>query len=91
MAVLVEKKIYLALITDIDSEEEEADLMLLHPPLPATNFTWSENSCGYVAPLPHIIAKVSVAEAGTAYSISKKEVSRLKNIAKLRRKSLKTH
>lgn len=44
VAVLVEKKSYIGLITDVDIQEQEADLMLLHPPLPAHHFTWSEDT-----------------------------------------------
>lgn len=62
MAILVESKIFIGLISDIEHEEGEAEVSLLDPPLPATHFQWSENLLSYVTPLSHIIVMVDLIE-----------------------------
>lgn len=82
VAVKVNKKIYLGLITDIDLNEEEADLSLLFPPLPSSIFTFSEEVPSYVASLAELICPVTVNEKGNNFHLSVGQILKIKQAAK---------
>lgn len=62
VAVLVETKIYVGLVSDVNEEDGEVDLSLLHPPLPATVYSWAENLLSHVVPSNHIVCEVNLLE-----------------------------
>lgn len=62
VAVMVESKIYIAFVSDVNEDEGEAELTLMTPPIPAKVFEWSESTLGYIAPIFDIICSVNLKE-----------------------------
>lgn len=87
VAVSIQSKIYIGLITDINPEEKEADLSLLFPPLPTSTLSWSEDVESYVAPLPTLLAPVQLKEMqNNFYEFPVKEIINLRLLAEAKKK-----
>ena len=53
---------FVGLITDMDSDNQEADVSILRPPLPADIFHWPKNLVNMAIPMPHILSQVELSE-----------------------------
>lgn len=58
----VGRKKIIGYVTDAQEEDGEVELTLLHPKLPASNFTWPDDLNTDIVPDPHIITNVSMIE-----------------------------
>lgn len=90
VGVLVDKKVYIGLLTDAHDEEREADVMLLDPPLPSCVFSWPSEMRSFSIPYPHIICYVDVMEYNNEnkYNVELGQILALKQKGNIRYKSL---
>lgn len=90
VAVMVESKIFVALVTDFDEENHEAEVSLLAPPIPATVFSFSENILSYIAPVNDILCNIDLVELnGSKYQMESKNVSVLRKLARVQKSNKK--
>lgn len=62
VVVRVNSKKYAGLLTDVDLQEQEAEVSLLRPYLPAETFHWPASLASMAIPLPHVLCKVDLSE-----------------------------
>ncbi|KAK3911370.1 Trigger factor [Frankliniella fusca] len=71
------KNRYVALVTDVNLQEEEADLLMLMPKLPAKEFRWPKEIKTAVVPLPHILCEVTLSETQGLFRFTENDVLKL--------------
>lgn len=70
---------YLGLITDLNEDEQECDVTLLTPNLPATIFQFPDSLLSFIVPFPHILCPVTLQEMPeNKYEISKSDLNTVK-------------
>ncbi len=90
VSVLIDVKIYIGLITDTNDAEQEAELLLLSPPLPSKVFSWPSEEATYVAPYTHLLDYVNLIENSMYnYEIATKDILKLRQLGNVRIKTLK--
>lgn len=61
VVVKINRKKFLSFITD-KTEENEVEVSVLHPKLPATTFRWPDDLNAVIVPLPDVLCVVHVSE-----------------------------
>lgn len=77
------RKVYLGLITDINLDDEEAEVALLFPPIPSTNFTFSEDLPSHVISLSDLVCRVTLQEKGNKFVLHSGYLKLIKQKANL--------
>lgn len=62
VVVNIDRKHFVAQVTDINLEHAEAEVTILKPRLPADEFVWPEDLNAMFVPIPHIICPVQLME-----------------------------
>ncbi|XP_034255204.1 uncharacterized protein LOC117653549 [Thrips palmi] len=71
------KNRYIGLVTDLYSEEGEADLSLLMPRLPSKQFKWPRDMKTVTVPLPHILCQVELLEKEEVVTLTTTDLEKL--------------
>ena len=88
VADIIADKIYIAWTTDANDDDQELELVVLHPPLPSTEFHWPEDMSTHVAPYPHVLSYVDITQMEDKFILPANDVSKQKQQAALRKKKI---
>lgn len=81
VVVQVNSRKFVGLLTDLSTEDQEAEVSLLRPPLPADVFHWPKNLANMAIPMPHILTSLELSEVpNNNYTLT--EVDRVKLLQK---------
>lgn len=77
IVVRLAKNRYVGLVTDVYNEEQEVDVSLLMPKLPAKKLHWPKEIKSATIPLPHCLIEVSLADSGDTLGFTTADLENL--------------